>query len=481
MSVLDLIPQTERETLKFRLLAVLVVALASLLRTDEVPIVSTILLVAGYLAYSYVLRAFLMPRFKSYTLLGLMLLIDVGTVIAALYIIGLDSPIFGLLPIVVVYYALYLGYTGGIAAAIVSTLGYTALVFAMNQATEMKNLLAFQSFFYIVALLVGYITQQRFSETQQRQSLQQLITAEANAKSLLDLAQAMNRVIDPVSVSNDMAKAAALVARVPYGVIFIHDPENDALMYQGSNLPEGLHSNKDGDGFFQLREPGSFLSSAWSSGKVTFLDGSDVSSDAVVPYLRKVALRKALACPLMSQGKKIGVMCLIATSDTPDFSSDTVESVQAFSEIASRILANTQIYSQAERRSRRVASELQQNIEMSGRFRELSQRKSMRFGPLVIEPSRELVRWQDTSLRLTRTEFDLLYLLAEKSGSVVNQQTLTREIWGPDYVPQGKVVDVTIHRLRRKLATLPEGPKLIRTVRGQGYAFVPPDRSGSTP
>ena len=67
-------------------------------------------------------------------------------------------------------------------------------------------------------------------------------------------------------------------------------------------------------------------------------------------------------------------------------------------------------------------------------------------------------------------------MLAEKPGTVVNQETLTREVWGEDYVPQGKVVDVTIHRLRRKLATIPDGRKLIQTVRGQGYSFVPPDR-----
>ena len=100
----------------------------------------------------------------------------------------------------------------------------------------------------------------------------------------------------------------------------------------------------------------------------------------------------------------------------------------------------------------------------------------MRFGPMLIEPPRESVRWQDTSLKLTKTEFDLLYLLAEKAGTVLNQETLIREVWGQDFVPQGKVVDVTIHRLRRKLATLPEGRNLIKTVRGQGYTFVPPER-----
>jgi len=476
VSVLDLIPRTEKETLKYRLLALMIVAMAFLLEADEVPLVPVLALVGGYLAYSYVLRTLLIPRYTSYPLLGVMLLIDVGTIVAALDIIGLDSPVFGVLPIVVVYYAVFLGYSGGIAAATVSTVGYTSLVFATGQADEMRNLLASQSFFYILALLVGYVSQQRFQVTEERQSLQQLIGAEAQARRLLDLTQDLAKVMDPATLSTDIAKIGAQVARVPLCVIFTHDPERQALVYQGSNLAEGSPVTGDGKELFQPLAQGSFLSAAWTSEKVASLDGPGGGGDGVAQWLEKIDARRALACPITSQGEKIGVICFIATGDTPDFSGDTVEAVEAFSEIAGRFLASAQLYSQAERRSRRVAAELQQSIETAGRFRDLTQRKGMRFGALVIEPTRESVRWQDTSLRLTKTEFDLLYVLAEKSGSVVNQETLTREVWGEDFIPQGKVVDVTIHRLRRKLSTLPEGRKLIRTVRGQGYSFVPPER-----
>lgn len=475
MSVFDLIPRTEKDTLKFRLLAVLVVALAFLLRADEISILAPLALIGGYLVYSYVLRTFLIPRFTSYPLLGAMLLLDVGTIVAALHLIGLDSPIFGLLPIVVVYYALYIGYLGGVSAAVASTGAYTGLVFASGQAREMENLLAFQTFFYILALLVGYVSQQRFQETQERQALQQLISAEANAKSLLDLARGLNRVMDPLTVSTDMARAGALVGRVPYCAIFLQDPEQDKLVYRGSNLAPGPHNGDGGDGLFRRLEDGPFLSSVMTSGKTAFVDGQD-GGDGVAQWLEEIDALRVLACPLSSQGERIGVICFVSKTETKEFSEENLEALGAFSEIAGRFLASTRLYSEAERRSRRVATEIQQSIETAGRFRELAQRRSLRFGPLFIDPSRESVRWQDTNLRLTKTEFDLLYLLAEKSGSVVNQQTLTREIWGPDYVPQGKVVDVTVHRLRRKLASLPDGRKLIRTVRGQGYSFVPPDR-----
>ena len=474
MSVLDLIPQTEKETLKFRLLAIMAVALASLFEHDEVPILAALILVVGYLLYSFVLRIVLIPRFTSYMLLAVMLLVDVGAITAALNIIGLDSLIFGLLPIVVVYYAMHLGYTGGIAAATASTLGYTSLVLATGQASEMRNLLAIQPFFYIIALLVGYITQQRFRESEQRQSLQQLITAEANAKNLLDLAQALNRVIDPDTVSADLARLASLVTRAPVSFVFGHDSEQGSLVHQGSNFPEHLRAQGEGASLTQPLNGKSFVSEAWTKGKATRLTGA---LDGGGPeWLERIGVDQALACPMTSKGQKVGVVCVATTAGSPPLAEEAERDLTAFAEIAGRFLESTNLYALTERRSRRVAAELQQNIEMAGRFRELTQRRTIRFGPLTVEPERESVRWQDTVVRLTKTEFDLLYVLAEKSGSVVNQETLVREVWGRDYVPQGKVVDVTIHRLRRKLAGLPNGRKLIQTVRGQGYTFSPPDR-----
>ena len=490
MNVLDLIPQTEKETLRFRLLALLAVGLAFVFKANDVPLVPTIALLVGYLIYSYLLRSVLIPRYTSYPLLGAMLMIDVGTIVAALHFIGLDSPVFGLLPVVVVYYSLYLGYAGGIAAATVCTLGYTLLVLGTDDLGENQNLLAIQPFFYVVALLVGYTSQHRFRETQERRSLQQLIGAEAHAKSLLDLAQALNRVLDRGALTHDLARVGALVARVPFSVVFLHDAERNVLVYQGGVLPSGIPTARPKEEVLLSVDGNSFLSEAWASGKVTTFtpsgqtgadspeDGDEAGPEG---WIHKVGATHAMACPVMADELRTGVMGFMATSEVVDsgrggFDAETVEAAKAFCGVAGRILSSIEVYSTTERRSRRVTAELQQSIEDAGRFRELAQRRSMRFGPLMIEPSRESVRWQDTVLRLSKTEFDLMYVLAEQAGNPVSQETLVREVWGQDYVPQSKVVDVTVHRLRRKLSSLPEGRRLIRTVRGQGYSFVPPDR-----
>ncbi|MGA6151831.1 response regulator transcription factor [Stenotrophomonas sp. NPDC087984] len=75
-----------------------------------------------------------------------------------------------------------------------------------------------------------------------------------------------------------------------------------------------------------------------------------------------------------------------------------------------------------------------------------------------------------TELELTRTEFDLLELLARNAGIVLDHTTIYARIWGYDFGPGSKNLAVYIGYLRRKVD--PEGrTPLIHTVRGVGYTL----------
>ncbi|MGD6740717.1 response regulator transcription factor [Streptomyces sp. BH106] len=79
--------------------------------------------------------------------------------------------------------------------------------------------------------------------------------------------------------------------------------------------------------------------------------------------------------------------------------------------------------------------------------------------------------WRGTrELELTRTEFDLLELLARNSGIVLDHATIYDRIWGYDFGPGSKNLAVYVGYLRRKVDE-PEGPPLIHTVRGVGYVL----------
>ena len=94
----------------------------------------------------------------------------------------------------------------------------------------------------------------------------------------------------------------------------------------------------------------------------------------------------------------------------------------------------------------------------------------MRYDDLVIDPGARTVMRGDDSIVLTKTEFDLLVLLARTPGIVLDRDTIYEEIWGIDFLTSSNSLDVYVGYLRRKLEA-DDAPRLIHTVRGVGYVL----------
>jgi two-component system OmpR family response regulator len=73
---------------------------------------------------------------------------------------------------------------------------------------------------------------------------------------------------------------------------------------------------------------------------------------------------------------------------------------------------------------------------------------------------------------LRAAEFDLLLALAERPQRVLNRDQLLDLSRGRAANSFDRSIDVQISRLRRKLKVGPDGPELIKTVRGGGYVFA---------
>ena len=85
--------------------------------------------------------------------------------------------------------------------------------------------------------------------------------------------------------------------------------------------------------------------------------------------------------------------------------------------------------------------------------------------------SREVTR-AGRPITLTRTEYELLAVLAAHPRQVLSRAQLLREVWGFDFDPTSNTLEVYIGYLRRK--TEDGGlPRLIHTVRGVGYVIRP--------
>jgi DNA-binding response OmpR family regulator len=78
-----------------------------------------------------------------------------------------------------------------------------------------------------------------------------------------------------------------------------------------------------------------------------------------------------------------------------------------------------------------------------------------------------------TSLDLTRREFELLQLVAEARGQVLERETIYQRVWGYAMAHGDRSVDVFIRKLRQKLEKRSPDWSYIHTHFGVGYRFDP--------
>ena len=92
-----------------------------------------------------------------------------------------------------------------------------------------------------------------------------------------------------------------------------------------------------------------------------------------------------------------------------------------------------------------------------------------------IDAATRTVYVNDKPVRLSPTEFDLLYYLMSHRGQPIPKETLFREVWGYQVDSASNIVEVAIRRLRSKIEDNPIQPRRIITVRGVGYKFAGED------
>lgn len=92
----------------------------------------------------------------------------------------------------------------------------------------------------------------------------------------------------------------------------------------------------------------------------------------------------------------------------------------------------------------------------------------IQIGDLVVDNSSRVVIRGGHPVKLTRTEYELLLVLARNPGRVLAKSALLNHMWG---VAPGDahVVDVHISAVRRKLEE--HGPRVVHTVRSVGYVL----------
>ncbi|MBL4795051.1 MAG: response regulator transcription factor [Pseudomonadales bacterium] len=90
------------------------------------------------------------------------------------------------------------------------------------------------------------------------------------------------------------------------------------------------------------------------------------------------------------------------------------------------------------------------------------------FEELVIDTSKHIASVSGVDIKLTATEFRLLYCLAENPGRVFSREQLLNQSLGDDAVVVDRNIDVHIRAIRKKIGV---EQHYIETIRGVGYRF----------
>lgn len=95
---------------------------------------------------------------------------------------------------------------------------------------------------------------------------------------------------------------------------------------------------------------------------------------------------------------------------------------------------------------------------------------SVQLDGLTLDPVAYEVMWRSESVRLTPTEFRILYLLASNAGHVVPASRLYTYVWGSDGADANALRSHMSH-LRRKLDIGGASPGTITSIPAVGYVF----------
>lgn len=95
---------------------------------------------------------------------------------------------------------------------------------------------------------------------------------------------------------------------------------------------------------------------------------------------------------------------------------------------------------------------------------------------VVFDSERQSLTCNNEPIHLTRTELQLLSILAARPGQVCTHRQLLKEVWGAEYVEHTHYLRIYMAQLRSKLERNPADPRMLLTEAGVGYRLAEPDR-----
>jgi DNA-binding response OmpR family regulator len=104
--------------------------------------------------------------------------------------------------------------------------------------------------------------------------------------------------------------------------------------------------------------------------------------------------------------------------------------------------------------------------------------RTIEVGDLVLEPAEFRAQVAGKPIRLRLKEFQLLLALATHPGVLMTRQKIAAEVWGYDFLPSTRTIDVHVRRIRQVVEDV-SAFTYVHTVHGLGYRFEAQPRTSS--
>jgi DNA-binding response OmpR family regulator len=120
-----------------------------------------------------------------------------------------------------------------------------------------------------------------------------------------------------------------------------------------------------------------------------------------------------------------------------------------------------------------VVARLEAVVRRRSPWEQRGEQSAVEVGGLSVRPDRFQAFAGATSADLTRREFELIQLLAERAGQVLPREEIYERVWGYAMAHGDRSVDVFVRKLRQKLEKVSPDWRYIHTHFGVGYRFAP--------
>lgn len=101
------------------------------------------------------------------------------------------------------------------------------------------------------------------------------------------------------------------------------------------------------------------------------------------------------------------------------------------------------------------------------------EKKSFEFGNFILDGKEKILLREGKPLSITPKAFQVLQILVENHGHVVEREQILNTVWAGSFVEEGNLT-FTIRLLRKALDDNKQNPQFIETVTKRGYRFIAP-------